>query len=67
MEKHEFERLRAIFLKAFASVPDPLRDEIIAVIDGKPFSWSAAYLEVKKGTAKAHAILEQLKKNNVIE
>ena len=62
----ELEELRARFLKLFASVPFPLRDEIIAVIDEQPFSWSVAFIEVHNKTEKGDKILRFLKKVSLI-
>lgn len=61
MNKEEYELLKAKFLKLFASVPFPLREEIIAVAENQPFSWSAAYGEIKNDTDKAQVILTHLK------
>ena len=61
MNKEEYEVLKAKFLKLFASVPLPLRDEIIALVDNQPISWSAAYGEVKQDADKAKIILTHLK------
>jgi hypothetical protein len=57
----DLEELRAKFSKVFASVPLPLRDEIISVIDDEPVSWSAAYLEISNKTEKGDKILKFLK------
>jgi len=61
MNKEEYESLKAKFLKLFASVPLPLRNEIVAVVDNQPVSWSAAYGEIKSDTDKAQIILTHLK------
>lgn len=61
MNKEEYGFLKAKFLKLFANVPFPLREEIIAIVDNQPFSWSAAYGEVKNDTDKAQVILTHLK------
>jgi len=61
MNKEEYEVLKAKFLKLFASVPLPLRNEIVAVVDNQPVSWSAAYGEIKSDTDKAQIILTHLK------
>ena len=61
MDKDEYEVLKAKFLKLFASVPFPLREEIIAMVDNHTFSWSAAYGEIKQDTDKAKIILTHLK------
>lgn len=61
MDKEEYEVLRAKFLRLIASVPLPLRDEIIAIVDNQPVSWNAAYGEIKQSTDKAKIILIHLK------
>lgn len=61
MNKEEYEILKAKFLKLFASVPLPLRNEIIAIANNQPISWSAAYGEVRHDTDKAQNILTHLK------
>jgi len=66
MDKKEYEIKKAKFLKAIASVPIPLRDEIIAVVNDQTISWNAAYGEIKKDTPKAEKILEYLKKIGLI-
>jgi hypothetical protein len=66
MQEAEFETLKAKFFEIFASVPLPLRKEIIAVIDDAPVSWAAANAELLQNTPKARKILEQLKKIGVL-
>lgn len=61
MDKTEFEVLKAKFLKMFANVPIPLRNEIIVLIDDKPLSWNVAYAEIKHESKNAKLILEHLK------
>lgn len=41
------EDLRAKFLHSFAKVPEDLRDDIIIVIDEKPYTWTTAFIEIK--------------------
>jgi hypothetical protein len=66
MDKTQYEVLKAKFLKIIASVPLPLRDEIIAVIDGKTISWNAAFGEIKNDAENAKKILEHLQKIELI-
>ena len=66
MNNKEYELAKAQFLKIIASVPLPLRNEIIAVIDNQTISWNAAYGEIKQSTPKAKKILEHLKKIELI-
>lgn len=61
MDKKEYEVLKAKFLMLIASVPLPLRNEIIAVVDNNTVSWNAAYGEIKQDTNKAQEILKHLK------
>lgn len=67
MNKEEYEILKAKFFKLFASVPTPLRGEIIAVVDDEPISWAVAYLELKEDTGKAKTILSRLKQIGLLE
>lgn len=57
----EFARLSAKYTELFAGVPAPLRREVIAVVNGEPYSWESAYLEIKNATATGKALIEQLK------
>ena len=66
MNKEEYEALKAKFLKLFASVPLPLRNEIIALADNQPISWTAAYGEIKQDTNKAKIILTHLKQIGLV-
>lgn len=66
MDSNEYERLRAAFLKTFASVPTPLRDQIIVVVNGKPYNWESAFMEVKEGTKISKKILEELKNLKIL-
>ena len=50
-----------IFLKKYANIPIKLREDIIAVIEGKPVTWNVAYLEIKENTDYGKKILNVLK------
>ena len=53
-----YEELKAKFFEVFAKVPDPLRDEIIAVIDDDTYTWRTANAEIEHGDQeKAKSIL----------
>jgi len=54
------ELLRSKFLKVYASVPDKLRAEIIAVIGNKTYSWDAAFVEIEGKTQLGNKILKTL-------
>lgn len=60
------ENLRERFLKAYGNVPLGSRDEPIVVLDGKPVSWDAVFIEVKGEGARAQEILEKLEKMKLI-
>jgi len=58
---NDLEHLRAKFLKNYASVPDKLREEVIAIIDDKTYSWNAAFVEINGKTKLGDRILKGLK------
>ena len=57
---------RAKFMQAFANVPESLRDDIIAVIDKKPYTWNTAFLEVKDNTGTGKKILKTLGETGIL-
>lgn len=56
----DLEARRALFLKAYAAVPSKLRDEIIALVDERPFNWNSTFIEVNGKTKTGDRILEEL-------
>ena len=48
------------FLKAFANLPEPEREQVIAIVDNKPYSWNVAYNEISKDTELGKKILKKL-------
>lgn len=66
MEKKDYDELKSHFLKSFANVPFPLRNEIIAVIGTETFTWSSAKEEIARDTNNAPKILSLLKDIRVI-
>ena len=58
---NDLEHLRAKFLKNYASVPDKLREEVIAIIDDKTYSWNGAFVEINGKTKLGDRILKGLK------
>lgn len=54
------------FLKIYANLPVPLREEIIVLIDDKTYSWNIAFLEVSQDTPLGKIILEKLAKLEII-
>jgi len=58
---------RTNFLKIFANLVDKIRQEdIIAVVDEKPYTWNAAYFEIKNNTRLGNKILKKLKDLKII-
>jgi hypothetical protein len=61
----EEERIK--FKKVFANLPDKVRSEdIILVIDKKPYTWNAVYLEVNNDTQLGKQMLKKLKEINIL-
>jgi len=58
--------LRDKFLKAYANIPDDLREDILAVVDGEPYTWKASYLEIKDNTELGKKILKTLENMKII-
>ena len=57
----EKEVLKAKFLLAYASLPEPERSQVVAIIDEKTQSWDAAYREISNNTKLGTKILEKMK------
>lgn len=54
------------FLKIYANLPIPVREEIVLKIDEKTISWNVAYLEISQDTTLSKTILEKLEKLQII-
>ncbi|MBI2065937.1 hypothetical protein HYT60_00280 [Candidatus Woesebacteria bacterium] len=65
------EDLEAKFIKKYANLPWGAREEIIAVIDGKNFTWNSANIEIDRGkegpTEIGQKILKQLQDLRIFE
>lgn len=48
------------FLKVYANLPLGIREEIILLLEDKPITWNAAYLEVNNDTRNSQEILRKL-------
>lgn len=57
---------KAKFLGIYANVPDNLREDIIAVVDDKTYTWNTAYFEIKNNTELGREILKELVVTTVI-
>ena len=62
----EYEDLKSKFLKIFANIPNPLRDEIIVVIGGDTYDWRTAKAEIMNDSEQSIEILRRLKEIEVI-
>ena len=51
---------KAQFLKVYANLPQPTREEIVAVVRNEPYTWQSAKLEVEQETPIGKEILELL-------
>ena len=58
---------KGIFIKVYANLPEDVRNEIIAVIDKKPYSWNSAYLEINNDTILGKKVLEKMKKMGLLK
>jgi len=55
------------FKKIFANLPEKIRNEdIILVMDKKPYTWNAVYLEVINKTPFSDKMLKKLKELQII-
>ncbi len=66
MDEEKYKILKAKFLKLLASVPKPLRNEIIAVFDDGTYSWVSAYGEIVSDSDTAAKILKKLEQIEVL-
>ena len=48
------------FLKAYAHLPETIRQQIIVVVDGKTYTWGSVYFEVKNKTEISEELLNTL-------
>ena len=55
------------FIRIFANIPEKVRGEdIIVVIDNKPYTWNTAYIAIKNETELGKEILKALKELEII-
>ncbi len=55
------------FIRIFANIPEKVRSQdIIAVVDDKPFTWSNAMIEIKNDTELGRKIIEMLERVGVL-
>lgn len=54
------------FMKVYANLPASTRDEVIVVVDGEPYTWKSARLEVENDTHLGDRIIEVLTKLGIL-
>lgn len=54
------------FYSVYANIPVAKRSEITVIIDGEPFTWNSAKIEVDNDTNLGKKILEKLKELNFL-
>ncbi len=55
------------FNKVYANLPSAARDEVIAVVEGEPYTWRSARIEVENDTKIASIILEHLERLGLLQ
>ena len=61
------EEKRSKFMRIFANIPEKVRSEdIIAVVDDKPYTWNAAMIEIKNNSEIGKEIIKKLEKLGAI-
>ena len=48
------------FLKIYANLPEPEREQVIVVINDKTYSWNVAYAEISEDTELGKQILKKM-------
>ncbi|MBS3074198.1 hypothetical protein J4447_01955 [Candidatus Pacearchaeota archaeon] len=67
MVNDSLEEERIKLKKVFANLPEKIRNEdIILVLDKKPYTWNAVYLEVQNDTNLGKEMLKKLKELNIL-
>lgn len=54
-------------MRIFANIPEKIRKEdIIIVIDNKPYTWNATMIEIKNNSELGKKIIEKLEKLKIL-
>ena len=48
------------FLKIYANLPTKIRNGIVVVVDGEPYTWNAVYIEVVNNTKLGQVMYKKL-------
>lgn len=54
------------FQTIYANLPETIRRSIVVIVDEKPYSWNAVYIELKGQTKLGKAMYKQLIKLGII-
>ncbi|PIN91113.1 hypothetical protein COU57_01880 [Candidatus Pacearchaeota archaeon CG10_big_fil_rev_8_21_14_0_10_32_14] len=55
------------FVKIYSNLPDKIRkQDIIVVIEQRPYTWNAVYFEINNNTVLGKKILKKLKEMDII-
>ncbi|MBQ8985578.1 hypothetical protein IJ076_03510 [Candidatus Saccharibacteria bacterium] len=54
------------FQKVYANLPEKVRNGIVVVVDDKPYSWNAVYLELTSGSKLGEEMYEKLIEMEII-
>ncbi|MCL2869944.1 hypothetical protein FWF48_04055 [Candidatus Saccharibacteria bacterium] len=54
------------FIRIYANLPSKLREQIVVIIDDKPMTWNAAFIEIDNKTDLGRKILKKLEKMGII-
>ena len=61
------ENKREKFLRIFANIPEKVRSEdIVAVVDNRPFTWNSAAIEIKNSTEMGEKIIKTMEKIGIL-
>jgi len=60
------EQNREKFLKVYYNLPLGIREEVIYVLDKKPMTWNAVFIEINAKTEIGDKILEKLAELKII-
>ncbi len=54
------------FQKIYANLPEKLRGGIVVVVDDKPYTWNAVYIELVNGTSLGKKMYNKLTDMEII-
>lgn len=59
--------LKVKFYSSYANVPSAKRSEIIVVVNGEPYTWNSAKIEIDNDTHLGKEILDKLKELKILQ